>query len=164
MNEELLNKIEDLSRELRAVTSSLNNADHSNNEVIQHLITASSENQNELLTSVLNCAMHTVDAEGAGLTLYDEEKGKLIFKAAVGIGSENIIGAEVPIEGSVHGMAFRSGQIQSQTPEFKDIEEKTDAVYKSVMVAPLIDDEDNIGTISVVNKQGQDYFNLTSKY
>ncbi|MBU2490042.1 MAG: hypothetical protein KKA60_11690, partial [Proteobacteria bacterium] len=74
-----------------------------------------------LLRMILECAMHTVHAGGAGLTLLDPKKDRLVFQAAVGDGAEGIIGYEVPLEGSRHGLAFATGEIQSSTPIHKEI-------------------------------------------
>ena len=112
-----------------------------------------------LLKELLTCAMHVVFGEGAAITLYDKEKHKLVFKAAVGLGSEGIVGQEVPINNSIHGIAFASANIQSSTPIFEDVEESAKAQFNSVLVAPLSLDDEVIGTMSVVNKIGSDHFN-----
>jgi len=43
-----------------------------------------------------------VGAGGAGLTLLDARKKKLVFRAAVGDGADDILGQEVPLKGSRH--------------------------------------------------------------
>jgi GAF domain-containing protein len=111
-----------------------------------------------LMTMVLQCAMYAVRAGGSGLTLFDRGKNKLVFQAAVGDGAEGIIGYEVPLEGSQHGLAFATGEIQSSTPIHTDVEKKTGTVFRNVLVAPLVVGEDVIGTISAVNKQDADHF------
>jgi len=113
-----------------------------------------------VLKTLLRCAKNVVNAGGAGLTLYDEEKNKLVFVAETGDGS-GFIGYEIPIEDSVHGLAFVTGEIQSSTPLHKDVESKAKAAFRNVLVAPLFVNGEGIGTMSAVNKQNGD--NFTSK-
>lgn len=112
----------------------------------------------ELLTTILRCAMHVVRGGGAGLTLLDRTKNRLIFRAAIGDGSEGIIGYEVPVEGSQHGLAFATGEVQSATPIHTEIEQAAKAQFRNVLVAPLIVEGEPIGTMSAVNKQDGDHF------
>ncbi len=102
---------------------------------------------------VLQAAMHTVGGQGAGLTLYQAETERLVFRAAIGDGSEGILGYEVPVDRSQHGLAFATGEIQASKPLHSEIEQSAGVAYTSVLVAPLISGEDPIGTISVVNKR-----------
>jgi len=55
-----------------------------------------------ILTMILQCAMYVVRGRGAGLTLYDPAKEKLMFKAAIGDGASGTIGYEVPLQGGKH--------------------------------------------------------------
>ena len=48
--------------------------------------------QDELLNTLLTCAQQVVRAEGAGLTLYDDQKDVLIFRAATGVAADKIVG------------------------------------------------------------------------
>jgi GAF domain-containing protein len=113
---------------------------------------------NALLTMTLRCAMHVVRAGGAGLTLFDQDKQRLVFKAAIGEGSKGMIGYEVPLQGSQHGLAFATGEVQSATPIHSGAEDAAKAVFRNVLVAPLIVDGEVIGTMSAVNKQDGDHF------
>ena len=109
--------------------------------------------EDELLTTLLRCAMHAVRAGGAGLTLLDRKKGRLVFRAAIGDGSEGIIGYEVPVEGSQHGLAFATGEVQASKPIHTEIEAAAKTAFRNVLVAPLVVDGEPIGTMSAVNKQ-----------
>ena len=113
---------------------------------------------NELLNSVLACAMEVVGAKGAGLTLLDPDTNALVFRAAIGDGAEGIIGYQVPLQGSQHGLAFATGEVQASSPLNSDIEASANAVFRNVLVAPLMVDDDPVGTISAVNKEGADHF------
>jgi hypothetical protein len=102
--------------------------------------------------------MYVVNAGGAGLTLFDPVTNTLVFKAAIGDGSEGVLGFKVPLEGSLHGLAFATGEIQSSTPINMDIENKAKIQFKNVLVAPLVINENIVGTISAVNKQNGEHF------
>jgi GAF domain-containing protein len=102
--------------------------------------------------------MHVVRAGGSGLTLLDPVRKRLVFRAAIGDGAEGIIGQEVPLKGSRHGLAFATGEVQSATPVYTDLEKKAGTAFRNVLVAPLIAGGEAIGTISAVNKQDRDHF------
>lgn len=115
-------------------------------------------NEDRLLAMVLKSAMYVVGGGGAGLTLLSSSSQTLVFRAAIGDGADEIIGYEVPLQGSQHGLAFATGEVQASTPLNKDIEEKANSHFRNVLVAPLLVDDDAIGTISAVNKQNGEHF------
>jgi GAF domain-containing protein len=102
--------------------------------------------------------MNVVRAEGAGLCLYDDRKDVLIFRAATGIAADQIIGLEVPLTNSQHGIAFRMRQVIASTPMNRAIDATTGEHYRNVLVAPLLVDDEAIGTLSAVNKKHEDQF------
>ena len=114
--------------------------------------------EDELLNTLLNCAQQVVRAEGAALTLYDDRKDVLIFRAATGVASDKIIGWEVPLINSQHGIAFRMRQVISSTPINRAIDEVTGIAYRNVLIAPLVINDEVIGTVSAVNKITADHF------
>ncbi len=114
--------------------------------------------QDELLNTLLTCAQQVVRAEGAGLTLYDDKKDVLVFRAATGVGADKIIGWEVPLTNSQHGIAFRMRQIVSSTPLNRAIDQATGETYRNVLIAPLLINDEAIGTVSAVNKINEEHF------
>lgn len=126
--------------------------------ISEYLALAAKSNDDEVLDKLLKCAMHVVGGAGAGLTLLDPTSKKLIFRSAIGDGADGIIGYQVPLEGSQHGLAFATGEIQSSTPLNKDVEAKTNVQFRNVLVAPLFADNEPIGTISAVNKHDGEHF------
>ncbi len=114
--------------------------------------------EDELINMVLHCAMHVTEAGGAGLTLFDHHKKKLVFRAAIGDGAEGVMGLEVPLEGSVHGLAFASGEVQSMTPMDRTADERAGVSFHSVLAAPLIVGQEAVGTMSAVNKRSGGHF------
>lgn len=128
------------------------------NALAGYLALGSDIKDDALLNMILQSAMYVVGAGGAGLTLLDSETNTLVFKAAIGDGAEGIVGFEVPLEGSQHGLAFATGEIQSSTPLNTDIESKAKTQFKNVLVAPLFVNADGVGTISAVNKNNGEHF------
>ena len=114
--------------------------------------------QDELLNTLLSCAQQVVRAEGAGLTLYDDQKDVLVFRAATGVAADKIIGWEVPLINSQHGIAFRMRQVIASTPINRAIDEVTGVTYRNVLIAPLFINDEAIGTVSAVNKTAADHF------
>ena len=128
--------------------------------IVNYLALSPGMEEDGLLNTLLNCAMMVVRAEGAAVTLYDAEKNVLVFRAAVGIAAERLIGVEVPLVNSQHGLAFRMRQVHSSTPMYKAVDGITGANYRSVLAAPLIIDDEAIGTLGAVNKIGEDDFTV----
>ena len=154
--------ISDLQTKLNTSSpESINQHQKSLLAIAHYLALSPSMDKNEVLQMTLRCAMHVVGAGGAGLTLFDSKKQKLVFKAAIGDGSEGILGYEVPLKGSQHGLAFATGEVQSATPIHSDIEKTTKATFRNVLVAPLLVDDEGIGTMSAVNKMNGDHFTPT---
>lgn len=116
--------------------------------------------QDELLNTLLTCAMTVVKAEGTSITLYDETKNVLVFRAAAGIASDRIIGVEVPLANSQQGIAFRTRQVVASTPMYKEVTGITGETYRSVLAAPLLIDNEPIGTLGAVNKRNEDNFSV----
>lgn len=119
---------------------------------------AMSESYDRLMHLLLDTALQVVQAGGAGLTLLESKSKQLIFTHAVGDGSDSLVGVKVPLKGSVHGLAFATGEVQATTPMYKEVDALTQTEYKNVLVAPLYDGEQVVGTMSAVNKKGADYF------
>jgi len=114
--------------------------------------------QDELLNTLLSCAQQVVRAEGAGLTIYDDQKDVLVFRAATGVGADKIVGWEVPLTNSQHGIAFRMRQVISSTPLNRAIDQALGITYRNVLIAPLLINDEAIGTVSAVNKIAEDHF------
>lgn len=164
---QLKRQLQDLSGEVaaweRELDMPLGAADRSDSAdfagaIVSYLALGSSIAHDDLLHTILVCATHVTNAGGAGLTLYDPLKQRLVFQAAVGDGAEGILGYEVPLVGSQHGLAFATAEVQAAAPLHKDIEAAASTAFRSVLVAPLIAEGESIGTLSAVNKQGADQF------
>lgn len=126
--------------------------------VVGYLALSPGMEQDELLNTLLTCAQQVVRAEGAGLTLYDDKKDVLVFRAATGVAADKIIGMEVPLTNSQHGIAFRMRQVIASTPMNRSIDQATGVTYRNVLIAPLLINDEAIGTVSAVNKINEEHF------
>ena len=133
-------------------------SDSAREALVAYLALTPALDEDALLQTLLKCAMQVVGAGGAGLTLLDPRKRRLVFRAAIGDGAEGIIGQEVPLKGSRHGLAFATGEVQTDTPLDSDVEKAARARFRNVLVAPLQIAGESVGTISAVNKQGAGHF------
>ncbi len=167
-------KFTDLERQLRALTRSFASfrrqfitsgsargtagSRETHHRVAGYLALSPALGDDALLQNVLRCVMHVVQAGGAGLTLLDPRRKRLVFRAALGDGAEGIIGQEVPLKGSQHGLAFATGEVQAATPIYRNIEKAARAKFHNVLVAPMLVAGEGVGTLSAVNKVGGDHF------
>jgi hypothetical protein len=133
-------------------------SDSAREALVAYLALTPALDEDALLQTLLKCAMQVVGAGGAGLTLLDPRKQKLVFRASIGDGAEGIVGQEVPLKGSRHGLAFATGEVQTDTPLYAGVEKAARARFRNVLVAPLQIAGESVGTISAVNKQGADHF------
>jgi GAF domain-containing protein len=127
-------------------------------QLIMYLALSPTLSEDETLQHLLRCVMRVVNAGGAALTLLDAKKRRLVFRAASGDGADGIVGQEVPLQGSRHGLAFATGEVQAATPIYKGVEDAAKTSFRNVLVAPLIVAHEPIGTMSAVNKIGADHF------
>lgn len=150
VRQSMLSGKSDMRRAKRSKTSDV--------RLAAYLALAPELSEDEMLRNLLRCAMHTVNAGGAGLTLLDRRKRRLVFRAALGDGAEGMIGREVPLKGSQHGLAFATGEVQSSTPLYNKLEESAGVRFRNVLVAPMFVSGEPVGTISAVNKQDGTHF------
>lgn len=156
----LLKEVAGLRREIAAPARKSSNQPHplDADRLAAYLALSPAMAGDEILRHLLQCAMRVAGGGGAGLTLWEPRKRRLVFRAAVGDGADGMIGQEVPLKGSRHGLAFATGEVQSATPLYSKVEKKARARFRNVLVAPLLAQGEAVGTISVVNKQDADHF------
>ncbi len=96
----------------------------------------------------------TLAEQGAVYTLHDDEFAVAVASGAVPSG---MVGYHLPVEGSVAGLAVRSGESIRVTDAQHDPRVYSDIVKhvgaKSFIIVPLISGEHPLGTITVANKQ-----------
>lgn len=160
-------RLEDIGKQLRTSVAQLealrSDLDHCETEsdqgaatawssALAYLVVAPGLEVAAILETVLRCVMHVTKASGAGLTMFDSNKQKLVFRYLIGEGAEELLGYEVPLEGSQHGLAYASGDIQVGAPMDRQTDALANAKFEQVLVAPLLAEGQSIGTISAVTK------------
>lgn len=158
----LSDQISEAGRSLDDIAQKLNHEPHNKTTDLGYLSAylglGAAISEDYLLTTILKSAMYVVGGGGAGLTLLNSNTHKLVFRAAIGDGADGIVGYEVPLQGSQHGLAFATGEVQASTPINKDIDKDLNTHFRNVLVAPLFVEGEPIGTISAVNKQNGEHF------
>jgi len=119
----------------------------------------------ETLQNILHSAMDVVEAQGASLFLFNKDNGdELIVVAAVGSGSEIMMGMRVPVGQGVAGWVAREARSQlvedmTHDPRFyRAVDEQTGMSTQSLIAVPLITAERVIGVVEVVNKLNNGLF------
>ena len=107
---------------------------------------------------IVAAAAELTDAESAGLLLHDGRAGLLRFVAA-SVQADILLDIPVPIEGSIAGDAFTSGQpvvvndVPADPRHFKAIEEKVEIKAHSLLAVPLQYLQRRVGVLEVENKR-----------
>lgn len=129
-------------------------------EIITELLTGNDSPQRPLQL-IAEQAQKLTDAEQAiVLTPTDadlpaEEIDTLIVSAAVGVHANEVVGQEVPVEGSTTGHVFRSGAPLITESFQYPIQAFTDAGERSAIAMPLCYDGTVIGVIAVARSRDQ---------
>lgn len=111
-----------------------------------------------LLRSVVDVARTVFDARAASIMLVDEASGELVFEAVSGEGSQSLVGSRFPLGKGVAGFVAASGQTLviddvSRDPRFAgDVAKSTGYTPKALMAAPLLEDGEAFGVLSVLDR------------
>jgi signal transduction histidine kinase len=113
-----------------------------------------------LLEEIIHSATELTDTEAASIMLYDDKLGELRFAAVTGINAEQLAKMRVPIEGSIAGAVWKTGQPMQVTQADQDPRhyDATDqAIHfqtRNILGVPLSIKERNIGVLEALNKHG----------
>jgi GAF domain-containing protein len=77
--------------------------------------------QTALLKSIAEAACVVVGARGASVALLDEANGELVFVAATGPGSEDLVGARFPVAEGIAGHVALTGEATEVRDVWRDI-------------------------------------------
>ncbi len=120
---------------------------------------------NHLLQLIMDTATEILDAEAASILLVDERTGELFFAASSGTSQEMLQRIKVPVEGSLAGTIYKTGQPlivndASHDPRHYD---GVDACFnsfqtRSLLGVPLTVRDRSIGVLEVVNKRDRQPF------
>jgi signal transduction histidine kinase len=118
-----------------------------------------------LLELIINRAGELVGSVGASIILQNRRTGSLIFRAATGPKSEDLLNQEVPIENSIAGTVFQTceplivQEIEADPRHYDGTDRAIEFETQSILAVPMIFKERTIGVLEAVNKQNQDLFN-----
>jgi sigma-B regulation protein RsbU (phosphoserine phosphatase) len=155
-------------------SSVLNNAlEHQQKEEqIQHLNTyytiSSMLNEivdlRELLRYVINISTDALLAEAGSVLLLDESKKQLEFYVVEGEKEEVLLKSKFPADQGIAGWVIKNrkpivvNNLQQDPRFYKGIDERSGFQSQSMVVAPLIANEEILGVIEVLNKVDQSDF------
>lgn len=126
-------------------------------------ISAPSE-QNRLLDMILAAAAHVISAHSGALFLVDVENEELTFAAALGPKADEVRKLRVPLGHGIAGLVAVSGQPMAISDagndprQAADIAETVGYVPQSILCVPLFYDEQVIGVLELLDKQGAPSF------
>ena len=118
-----------------------------------------------LLQIIIKMAAELVNSEGASICLQDRRTGSLVFRAAAGPKSEELLNIQVPIEGSIAGTVFKSQKplivqdTESDPRHYGEVDRDIDYATQSILAVPMIFKKRTIGVLEAVNKFNESRFN-----
>ena len=113
-----------------------------------------------LLEKIVETALNVTDSEASSILLYDTASGELRFEAVPAIQRDDLKAVAVPLDRSIAGAVFNTGQpivIQEARTDsriYRDVEKKIDFDTRSLVAVPLMFKDRVIGVLEAVNKRG----------
>jgi signal transduction histidine kinase len=117
-----------------------------------------------LLQQIIRAATELTDTEGASIMLYDEKAAELRFAAVTGKNAEELSKMRVPVEGSIAGTIWKTGQPMLITEADKDprhyegTDQATQYQTRNILGVPLSIKDHHIGVLEAINKHGDVLF------
>ena len=114
----------------------------------------------ELLTRLADAARAAFGAAGCSIAVVDEAAGELVYRAAAGIESEQVVGTRLRLGVGLGGFAAVSGQTLavddvSHDPRFAaDVAARIGYVPQSLLVSPISRGDRVLGVLSVLDRTG----------
>lgn len=111
------------------------------------------------LQSILSAAKELTSSAGSSILEYDEVSKEFYFKSVQGFYKDEVRSARIPLNGSVAGWVFTHNKpvaiddVSKDDRHYKKIDELTGFVTTSILGAPVIFHEKNVGVIEVFNKE-----------
>ncbi|RYG69896.1 GAF domain-containing protein [bacterium] len=121
-----------------------------------------------LIKETLTIAVETVGANAGSLQMHEPAADQLVFRYAVGEGSERLVGFALPASMGISGRVFQSGQasilsdFQNRADLNRAVDEQTGTVTQSMATVPIRrPDASPIGVMQILNFGGSyDNFDL----
>ena len=112
-----------------------------------------------LLQSIVEAARAIFSARAASIFLHDEETDELVFEAAAGERSGDVIGLRIPSSTGIAGWVLMTrqplalGDLENDPRFARDVAEKTGYVPSALMAVPLLYEERALGVLQVLDRQ-----------
>jgi GAF domain-containing protein len=119
-----------------------------------------------LLHAVVATAATVLDAQASSIALHDPATDQLVFVAAAGPASGDVVGLGIAATAGIAGYAFSTGQQLAiadvaQDPRFdRSVADSTGYVPSSLLATPLIDEQGAVGVLEVLDRRGGGSFDL----
>ncbi|MFP3855367.1 MAG: sensor histidine kinase [Anaerolineales bacterium] len=117
-----------------------------------------------LLNAIVRVATEMTSSQAASILLYDEQTDELRFEAAPGSQQQDLESLAVPLNASVAGWIYSNAMplVIQDAANDKRVYRKVDDVLgfqtESILGVPLMVQDEPIGVIEAVNKEGGDRF------
>jgi GAF domain-containing protein len=128
---------------------------------------ASPASHDELLTLIVETAAQIINAHAAALFLIDAATQELVFEVALGQKAHEVKKFRVPLGHGIAGLVAVTGQAiavsdaQADPRQAADIARATGYVPRNILCVPLIHDEEIVGVLELLDKQGAPSFSPT---
>ncbi len=112
-----------------------------------------------LLQSIVEAARAIFSARAASIFLHDEDTDELVFEAAAGESSNEVIGLRIPSSTGIAGWVLVTrqplvlGDLENDPRFARDVAEKTGYVPSALMAVPLLHEERALGVLQVLDRQ-----------
>lgn len=119
-----------------------------------------------LLEMIVATAAQIISAQAASLFLIDEEAGDLVFEVALGEKAAEVKRFRVPLGHGIAGLVAMTGQpmaisnAQSDPRHAGEIARSVGYLPQSILCVPLLHDDQVIGVLELLDKQGAPSFSL----
>lgn len=117
------------------------------------------------LQAIARSAADVLEAEASSVLLLDKARAKLIFKAAVGARSEELLGEEFDAGLGVAGHVGQTGSpvlvddVRTSPHFFKGIDNKSSFTTRDLVAAPMTYRGEVVGVVEVLNRRPPGKFN-----
>jgi signal transduction histidine kinase len=113
-----------------------------------------------LLQQIIQSAAELTDTESASIMLYDEKAEELRFSAVTGSKSDQLPKLRVPIEGSIAGAIWKSGEpliipdVEQDPRHYQRTDQTIQFRTRNLLGVPLSIKDHRIGVLEAINKRG----------
>src|ERR1700720_1578771 len=113
----------------------------------------------QVLSFILGAAAELLDCERASILLYNPKRGDLSFKAALDPLADTMAEISVPLDGSIAGLIFRTGEslkiddVANDPRHFGAVGKKTAFTPRSLAGVPMRRGAQTTGVLEALNKR-----------